>query len=351
MAVQIVRIPDGGDVAPFFAALTVPSGEQVTVSFPAPAALGTYVVTAYAASASSRTVSTATASVTVAGDGLLLTPTVPAVLRAGDAASVGVLVTFSGPRSRLPVSVDITANDSAGILDGIAATVELTEGKSTGEARFPFAAPAAVGVVNVTFQASGDGAVPGDAVAVQIEVVPALALITRGSAVVVEGGNTVEQGLDLPEADAGTVAVTASAGHLASLHLLAQRLLDSVPHRGFSATWMLASVGLHAGLAVYGDAAFSAPLTVSASAASQLGLDTTDDGSVHACDALTAAWQYTQAAVLNLTVSNYVGLISDGQGSYPGWLPPDRPDAFLNLAVRPHSSFQQRGLIGHNVPL
>ena len=231
----------------------------------------------------------------------------------------------------------VASSGEAGNIDLAAAVVELTEEAPVGEARFAFTAPTTACVAEVTFEATvTSGAGTGDAVTVTIETIGVQDAITRGGTLRVAAGETVTQALELPDAapGTGTVAVAASVGDLASVQLLAQRLLDSVPPRGFSGPWVVASIGVHAALLQFGDAAFSTTFSLSPRAASQLGVNATTNGTLPGCEALAALLEYTVDAVAALTDGNLIGLTVDSEDSYMGRVPPRRADAFLNLAVR-----------------
>ena len=331
-------------VAPLFTAVTVPAGGTVSVTLPVPDVLTTYVITTTTAAALSDEFTTTTANVTATAAVLLLRGEFPTSVRTGDTVEVAAVVTYTGS-DNLPVSVDVTASvapseegGAVGTLGAAAVTVQLTADEPSAVASFLYTAPATPGCAAIDITAAvvagGAAGVAGATLTSPLDTLPARARVRFGDAIPVEGGGAASATLPLPAAEpgTGTVTVAASAGTLAALHVLAQRLFDTVPAGGFSAPWALTSIGLHAALAQFGAAAYGTPFVVDPNVAAVLGLDAS--GEVPGCEALAAAFEYTVAAAQELTIGQIIGLSVDSDGAYPTWQPPARADAFLNLAVR-----------------
>ena len=199
------------DVTPLFAAMriTATPADQATgeFAFEAPATLSTYVVRAYAASASGDVFGTSEHEVIVRRT-VSLTPAVPRIVRIADNGTVGAVVTYSGTATAdAPVSVDITADISgAGELSGPATrTVEFDGSASTTEVRFDVRATA-TGTVTVALEATRGGLVV-DSLLMTVESLLQQAPVTLASSFAVSAAADWQEGLQLPDAYPGALTV------------------------------------------------------------------------------------------------------------------------------------------------
>ena len=376
-----VRTPSPEDVVPFFDVFTLAAGAAgETVTFAAPEKLSTYVVRAFVATAGAPYVSVATAEFTVAAPAVSLTPAVPRVLRDGDEATVGVIVTNTGSEAgarEVTVTVALAPGSTNGTLAAqTSKTVTLSGPGAFEEVRFEYSTDGQ-GLSTLEFAATlaGEDAA-ADAVAAEVETLAPQDEVFRGATVVVTGGEPAQQGLALPDAlpgarcppptpvvrvgascrcmvhlspiyqaydsrpaqelrTAGTGAATvvAGVGFLPTQLAAAQALLDRVPPYA-TAAWTLAALSNLAALTQYGAAAASAPFTLSGLSRVRLGIMPGPQAAlVDGCDALDAALGVAAQFAEALTLDARRGLVYIGPGSYPGWRAPRFADAFLNLAV------------------
>lgn len=218
----VFRTPSSDTVMPLFKVftLTPEMAANHTVTFTAPDKLSTYIVRAFVATASSLMVNSATANVTVTAASVSLTPTVPRVLRIGDNATAGVIVSFTGARaSAFPLAVDVYANamatsgagatltslggPAAAADSGATARVTLRTPTDSQEVRFALLAAEQVGTTEVRFKATAAGVGLVDAVAVKVATVPLQEAVTQGGTLMLAGGGTLSQGLSLAPAMPG----------------------------------------------------------------------------------------------------------------------------------------------------
>jgi hypothetical protein len=226
----IFRTPDSDTVLPLFEVftLTPEMATNHTVAMTAPDKLSTYVVHAVVATSSSIVVNTA--NFTVAASTASLTSTVPRILRVGDNATAGVIVSFTGTQSfAFPLVVDVHASavatsgtgaalTSLGVrpaaaewCDAVDDSANATSVKATSrvtlespteseEVRFALYAAEQVGVTEVRFEASVAGVGIVDAVAVEVTTVQQQEAVMQGGTLRLAGSGTVAQGLLLSPA-------------------------------------------------------------------------------------------------------------------------------------------------------
>jgi hypothetical protein len=226
----VFRTPGSDTVLPLFEVftLTPEMAANHTVTLTAPDKLSTYVVHAVVATTSSIVVQTA--NFTVAASTVSLTSTVPRILRVGDNATAGVIVSFTGTQSfAFPLTVDVyasavatsgtgatlkplgvspTAAEWREAADGDAnatsikatARVTLESPTDSEEVRFALYAAEQIGVTEVRFEASVAGVGIVDAVAVEVTTVQQQEAVMQGGTLRLAGSGSVAQGLVLSPA-------------------------------------------------------------------------------------------------------------------------------------------------------
>lgn len=238
-------------MAPFFEVFTLPAGTASReITFTAPDKLSTYVVRVFAATASSPTVSSAVANVTVRAPEVSLTPSSPRVLRVGDRSSAGVIVTNTGNTTasqdvtvRVSLGASTIANGTLSSLDdaagglgssaGVSKTITLV-GAMSSEVRFGYIAES-VGPTTLEFVAEVAGAQgPADAVAVEMQTLPPQEEVFRGATNIVAAGVPAQQGLALPDALPGAVSLA---------HCVCEHNASCVARERLSLWWRSAALG------------------------------------------------------------------------------------------------------------
>jgi uncharacterized protein YfaS (alpha-2-macroglobulin family) len=251
-----LRLQESFKVTALFKVVSAGADGSVTVNFPAPESLGTFVVRAYAAAPKPAAEAAAVGVVYGAAETELvvrravsLTPSLPRQVRAGDNFTAGVLVEAPGELSG-DTSVTVTAtlvlpksstNSNSGegdsgssssssnalALKGPASlTVTLGPGKAQQEARFNFSAQG-LGVQSIKFVATaGKDAEVADQVQLQVPVLGKQGPVWIATSFAVRGSNSSTvanrvEGLALPRAEngSGSVSLVAGVGYLPAVQV------------------------------------------------------------------------------------------------------------------------------------
>jgi Alpha-2-macroglobulin family len=366
------------DTTPFFRVANVAAGSMgAQISVKAPATLSTYIVRAFAASSNGQVFGVSETEFTVRKQ-LSLTPSVPRLLRAGDAGTVGVVVTYFGAASKTdPAEVGVTLEVTGVILDSPAKQMLTFSGQGTQrEARWNVVAED-VGTVTLIF--TGAASMASDALQVDLETLVPQAPVVVASSFPVTANQGWKKGLQVPEAvpgalvgrtylmhcieaiilsqkaqalehehkerlwhanrpewcqhvlrSAGTgeLSVQAGVGNLPAQLSMARQLLDATPEPPYyTAPWPLSILAMHSVLSQYGDAALQTPVELPAHSARRLGLAK----NVSLCVALDAAVPKALQSLKELSSYPDLGLMYFSPR--PGWTKPREPDVELNLMV------------------
>lgn len=198
------RITSPLDTVPFYHIVTVTPGSTVEVTVTAPSTMSTYVVRAIAASSDGQTFGTGEAEFTVRRP-LSLTPSVPRLLRAGDAGSAGVVVSYFGEASEaMPVTVGVSVEATGMTLtDPEPQIIQFTAPGTQKEVRFPVLAET-VGEGNIVFTAASAAVI--DALAVDLGTLVPQAPVVLASSFPVAPSQAWKEGLALPEAVPGVLS-------------------------------------------------------------------------------------------------------------------------------------------------
>jgi hypothetical protein len=248
-------------VTALFKAVTAGADGSVTVNFPAPESLGTFVVRAYAAAPKPAAEAAAVGVVYGAAEAELvvrravsLTPSLPRQVRAGDNFTAGVLVEapgdFSGDTSVTVTATLVTPKSSSNSNSGegdsgssssnalalkgpASVTVTLGPGKAQQEARFNFSVQG-LGVQSIKFVATaGKDAVLADQVQLQVPVLGKQGPVWIATSFAVRGSNSSSvanrvEGLELPRAEngSGSVSLVAGVGYLPAVQVRRQPVTE-----------------------------------------------------------------------------------------------------------------------------
>eukprot|EP00741_Cyanophora_paradoxa_P018347 tig00000204_g17715.t2 len=244
-------------------ALAVPASGEVTVEFDMPDNAGTFAIRAYASAgrAAPDAFGQAEASL-VARRPLSLQPSVPRIVRLGDAFECGVTATAADPA--FAGSVEVGAELAAGAplaLQGEARRSAGLSGAAPREVRFAFSA-AKLGEAKVTF-AARDSAGEEDALEARIPVEPLSEALFVASSVAIQataGGAPWDEGVELPPAlpGSGTVSLDASVGREAAVEAMARLVLDA-RDADVNGETTLATIAARAAMAAYASPSSSVP--------------------------------------------------------------------------------------------
>ncbi len=219
---DILRLKSDFVSTPLFKTIVTEDG-TLTATFTAPSNLGTFVVRAYAVSASG--IFGSAESEIIVKRQVSLTPSVPRFVRTGDVFEAGAVVTVSGSAS---ASVSLTA-DVEGPLEFIGSNVMIVDVGADGqeEARFTLRA-VSVGAANFTLTAD-DGLGNSDALQLEIEIEGLQEAVTVGTSFTVQGQDTQTfvEGIDLPDAvrGSGEILITAGVGRQPAVLAVAEQIL------------------------------------------------------------------------------------------------------------------------------
>ncbi|WIA22673.1 hypothetical protein OEZ86_009641 [Tetradesmus obliquus] len=345
-----LRLQQAFRVTALFKTVTAGADGSVTVNFPAPESLGTFVVRAYAAAPKPASQPAAVGVVYGAAETELvvrravsLTPSLPRQVRAGDNFTAGVLVEAPGELSG-DTSVTVTAslvtpksssNNSSGdgdsgsssssnalALTGPASvTVTLGKGKAQQEARFNFSAQG-LGSQDIKFVATtGKASDVADQVQLEVPVLGKQGPVWIATSFAVRGSNSSTvanrvEGLVLPRAEngSGSVSLVTGVGYLpavqGSYEALVRQGVNSMRNCP-SGTSAIALSVLPAMLAAY-----RPPSTAPSSYLTPFQLNATQ--------------QALLAAVEPLTDATYGLLSVDPRCMWPSSSGPSRADVALN---------------------
>lgn len=180
-----------------------PGASTQQLQLTAPAALTTYVVRAFAASASGDVFGSEETELIVRRV-VSLTPSVPRLLRTGDNGTAGVVVTFSGTATQAaPVTVTVSVASSGPVrLTSAAEAALVFDGSLTQqETRFDLTA-LTTGDVQLTF--SAEAAAGSDSVQVELpSLLTQAPVVVATSFAVTPSPQGFQEGLDIPAAVPG----------------------------------------------------------------------------------------------------------------------------------------------------
>eukprot|EP00892_Ulva_mutabilis_P003496 jgi/Ulvmu1/1518/UM011_0248.1 len=342
-ATQAPRLISPLDTTPFFrVARLAPGTPTQQLQLTAPAALTTYVVRAFAASATGDIFGSEETELIVRRV-VSLTPSAPRLLRTGDNGTAGVVVTFSGtatPAAPVTVTVSVTATGPVQLTGPTEASLVFDGSVTQQETRFDLTA-VTTGDVQLTF--SAEAAAGSDALQVELpSLLTQAPVVVATSFAVTPGPRGFQEGLAIPAAVPGTgsLSVVAGVGNLPAQLAMTKRLFDATPRFPVTAPWPVSIMALYAVLNQYGDAALDAPITLQERAAEILAV--AENTTV--CVALTAAVDYAIEAFVGLTALTDLGLMYYPERAFPGWQPPEEPNVSLILASR--LAFVWAGMFG-----
>lgn len=205
-APQAPRLISPLDTTPFFrVARLTPGSPTQQLQLTAPAALTTYVVRAFAASANGDVFGSQESELIVRRI-VSLTPSAPRLLRTGDNGTAGVVVTFSGTATAaapVTVTVSVTASGPVQLTGPSQASLVFDGSVTQQETRFDLTA-VTTGSVELTF--SAQAAAGSDALTVQLpSLLTQAPVVVATSFAVTPDPRGFQEGLAIPDAVPGVL--------------------------------------------------------------------------------------------------------------------------------------------------